>query len=211
MAFNTLNSNVRNERDNAEDWCRRYVGVLQWYADYFGCPVVFVHRSKGWCAEFLPRGCAFPAPTRPINDHALELKSNAVVLYMSEDIPPTPPADGAAQQQPQQAPRWRFGVELAPERASHARWISQVVRVHDAPAVQPLRTLSLYTTADLAALCRRVLSAQAELETTATGAATGAATARHRTAAANAAAMLDAKHVTKRRIYDALQLGLLFF
>jgi hypothetical protein len=217
VAFNTLNSNVKAERANTEEWCRRHVGVLQWYADYFGCPVVLVHRGKGWCAEFLPRGCEFPAPTHPINEHALELQSNAVVLYMSED---TPPPVGAAQQQQRQqqqqqkdAPtRWRFGVELAPERARRARWTSQVVRVDDATTMQPLCAMSLYTTAELAALCRRVLSAQAALfAANTTTAAGGPATARHRALAASAVALLDSSQSTKRRVYDSLNKELLLF
>ena len=54
--------NVRYVRQqNLEPWIAANVHALQWFADHFRRPVVFVHRAKGWCLEYAPRAAASAA------------------------------------------------------------------------------------------------------------------------------------------------------
>lgn len=197
VAFQHQPTNARFVRIRFKEWCKTNAQVLQWFADYFGSPFVLVHRSKGWCLEYLPTATATEESASAaavaaastcqeiMDTHTWRPKSNAVLMYMYHNDDSAYP---------------RFGVELAPERIlrDQAGWVNNVVRIHSPE--KPLASARLYTLAALGSLCDRLAFCQPPSH--------GVAAARD---AANEANIAAAARLGKPGIYKALTNHLLAF
>lgn len=136
-------------------WCRHNLSiVLQWYADFFGRPIAFVHRGKGWCVEVLP------TPARPVS--AIKAAATATALETDHGTIMrahrwTPAANTVVLYLYDYTPMAQFGVDLTPKRVPTLPWAQHLVRLHSFD--RPMSKVDMYHYADLRMLADRMMRA----------------------------------------------------